>query len=223
MVIDNFNIIEDSLLNFKPGSYYKFEAIIRQKDGENILATNPNSTSLKFWLIDNQEAYNKLKPIMKNFCDITGARLYFTLDRKSVKKTFVNVSQTLTETIGEIVFGSEFSIHKLNKIVNSETSKKENTDKEDNIKTWLIDIDLKDSELAGAVASFCNTSFISTLESPNGYHVIAKKNFGANKFVDLLETFLLIYFKQEKRVKDAIPLISLHENGLGLVYKGEKR
>ena len=127
------------------------------------------------------------------------------------------------ETIGEIVCGSDFSIHKLNKIVNSETSKKENTDKEDNIKTWLIDIDLKDSELAGAVASFCNTSFISTLESPNGYHVIAKKNFCANKFVDLLETFLLIYFKQEKRVKDAIPLISLHENGLGLVYKGEKR
>lgn len=48
-MINNFSQIEMSLLNFKQNCYYKFEAIIRSKDGENNLATNPNSTTLHSW------------------------------------------------------------------------------------------------------------------------------------------------------------------------------
>lgn len=219
-MVNNFEVVEKNLLHFEPGTYYKFEAIIRQKDGENGLMTNPNSTSLKFWLIDSQESYNKLKPIMKKFCDVTKSRLYFTLDRKSTYKTFVNTLKTLTEVIGEIVFGGDFSINKLNKIINSETSKKENTDKL-GCKTWLIDIDIKNDKLRETIEKYCNKEFICTLNTLNGYHVISKKNFSAYKFIDLLETYILLYFKDNKEVENLIHQISLHENSLGLIYKGE--
>lgn len=219
-MVNNFEVVEKNLLHFEPGTYYKFEAIIRQKDGENDLMTNPNSTSLKFWLIDSQESYDKLKPIMIKFCDVTKSRLYFTLDRKSIHKTFVNTLKTLTEVIGEIVLGGDFSINKLNKIINSETSKKENTDKNCQ-KTWLVDIDVENEKLQDVIARYCNKEFICTLKTLNGYHVVSKKNFSAYKFIDLLETYILLYFKDNKEVENLIHQISLHENSLGLIYKGE--
>jgi len=223
-MINNFTQIEQKLLEFKNGSYYKFEAIIRSKDGSNELATNPNSTSLKYWLIDSLESYQKLKPIMIKFCDLTGARLYFTLDRKSTIKTFVNTSQTLNKVIGEIIYGCEFSVHKLNKIVASETSKKESTDKMkdcEGCRTWLIDLDKKHEQIKEGIKNFCGDGYLTTLETVNGYHIIAKKNFGAEKFRDLLETSLLLFTKNEKLVEEFMPLIELKENGLGLIYKGE--
>lgn len=224
-MINNFERIEKYLLNFTKGCYYKFEAIIRNKDGENKLASNPGSTSIKYWLIDSEESYKKIKPIMIHFCDITGARLYVALDKKSTQKTFVNVLKTLTELIGDIVYGVEYSIHKLNKIIASETSKKENTDRL-NSKTWMIDIDTKQEWIIQAVEDFCGDNYICTLDTPNGFHVITKKNFGKDRFKDCLETYLVHQAGKVENtqilidvyVKTALEIIELKGNSLGLAY-----
>lgn len=231
-MIDNFNIIEEKLLNFTKGDYYKFEAIIRNKDGENRLATNPNSTSIKFWLIDSKESYDKLKPIMKEFCNITKARLYITLDKKSIKKTFVNTLKTLTETIGDIIYGSEYSVNKLNKIIASETSKKENTanNTDNKTRTWLLDIDSREDYIEKGVKKFCDNNYICTLNTPNGYHIVSKKNFGKDRFKDCLETFLLQNWANKyletksilNLVNEALRVTEIKENALGLVYIGER-
>lgn len=231
MIFDNFNTIEQNLLNFtNDDCYYKFEAIIRSKDGENALATNPNSTSLKYWLIDSEESYQKLKPVMKKFCDVTGARLYVALDKKSLKKTFVNTLKTFTEVVCDITYGVNYSVQKLNKVIASETSKKENTANkllDNNIRTWMIDVDTKISWIVEAVKDFCQDNYICSLETPNGFHIITKKNFGKDRFKDCLETHLIHqagkYAKTQKDintyVKVALDYIGLKENALGLVYR----
>lgn len=222
-MIDNFNVLENSLIKFEDGAYYKFEAIIRNKDGKNSLATNPNSTSLKYWLISAQEEYDKLKPVMIKFCELTGARLYMTLDRKDTKKTFINVSETLFNVLKDMMFGNMFSVHKLSKIIASETSKKESNSKE--LRTWMIDVDIDDKLAADSLQCFTKDNFICTLKSPNGYHVVCKKKFGADKFLDLFETFLINWTDtlgirlSEQYINNVLHNISLKENALGLVYK----
>lgn len=236
-MINNFSQIEMSLLNFKQNRYYKFEAIIRSKDGENNLATNPNSTTLHSWVIDSKESFDRLKPIMIEFCHRTNARLYMTLDRKSTLKTYANTLKELTASIVEIMHGGEYKISRLQKLFNSQTSKKENTDKGNEheiCRTWMIDIDTKLEWVWDFVSQFCidNQTYICTLKTPNGFHIVARKCFGADMFKDCLETDMLYraenhpifkYQSQKQKadtIKDVINnMIELKENALGLVYK----
>ena len=221
MIIDNLPTLL-KLIDFEEGDYYKFEAIIRSKDGLNPLCTNPNSTSIKYWLISNWNELDKLYPVMQEFCNITGARLYMTLDRKNIIKTFINTSKNLFDTLTEMMYGSKFSIHKLNKIIASETSKKDNSAK--NCRTWMIDIDIDDEYIKQLTEEYLEDLHICTLKTPNGYHVISDKKFGADRFIDLYTTFLSNHKDNlsEDYIKTIILNVSLKENALGLVYFNRK-
>ena len=228
MIIDNSEQLKELLL-FCDGEYRKFEAIIRQKDGKNDLIGNSDSASLKYWLIEDYETYNKMLPRMKKFCDSTGARLYITLDRKSSKKTIVNTAKALNDMVAELAFSNsiEVSIKRLNKVIKSETSKKQNTANKlfdsDRTRTWMIDVDDKREWIKQGIIDFLGENYITTLDTPNGYHIVAVKNFGANKFKDLLDThFIHAYPNYAILHNEVMEKVELKENALGLVYCNSK-
>ena len=64
-MIDNFKVI-DKFLQFEEGTFYKFELLVRNTDGKNILfperVSNTNRNILiKSWYVDTKDYYEKIK------------------------------------------------------------------------------------------------------------------------------------------------------------------
>ena len=140
MEINNFYQLEN-LLEFKDGSYYKFFALIRAKDNSGVIDTKERGEIfVRQWFVDSQTSLLKYREDMLNLCDATGARLYVTTDRKSVKKTIFKMQEQLQDMIKQYAFGVEnpVSIRKLSKFSSSASSLAECSDGN---KYWLIDID----------------------------------------------------------------------------------
>ena len=120
MPINNFKVI-DNFLQFEQGFFYKFELLVRNTDGNNPLYqegyfnTNKNIL-IKSWYIDTKEYYEKVKHEMITLADITGARLYVTLDRKDNVKLCQSLIKSYTDSLVAIVNKQSPSIKKLSKI-----------------------------------------------------------------------------------------------------------
>lgn len=148
-MINNFNVI-DNFLQFEDGTFYKFELLVRNTDGNNILyqdgysETNKNIL-IKSWYVDNQDYYDKVKHEMITMADLTGARLYVTLDRKDNVKLVQSLIHAFTDTLCGIVKGQKPSIKNISKTFASETSKVENSSKP--TKTLMFDVDTKDVDI----------------------------------------------------------------------------
>ena len=130
-MIDNFKTIEN-FMQFEEGTFYKFELLVRNTDGENELfperCSNTNRNILiKSWYVDNFDYYNKIKHEMVTMANLTGARLYITLDRKDNVKLVQNLIHSFTDTLCAICNGQKPSIKNIAKTFASETSKVENS------------------------------------------------------------------------------------------------
>ena len=101
MEINNFYQLEN-LLEFKEGSYYKFIALIRAKDNSGVIDTKElGEIFVRQWFVDSQTSLLKYREDMISLCKATGARLYVTTDRKSVKKTvFKKYTFDLVKNLG---------------------------------------------------------------------------------------------------------------------------
>lgn len=225
MVIDNFDTIEN-FMEFNLGTYYKFEALIRNTDGYNVLNKNKNSNTkknvlIKSWYIENLKDYKNLKEEMITLCNLTGARLYITLDRKSIKKTLLTLFDTINIKIKDMLYtkdefiGLHFGIKNLSNIFESCSSKIESSDKDS--KTYLFDVDIVDSRLIDAIYNFIKYSTtkkinIYILKTKKGYHIICKKIFEKNIWKDSIKQYL------RPELHYLLNNVSLSENSLGLVY-----
>ncbi len=221
-MVDNFETIEKCLLKFTPGSYYKFEALIRNTDGENDLycegmsKTNKNIL-IKSWWVEDWDYYLKIHKEMKHLCDHTGARLYVNLDRRNLKKTLVaiqNQSQNLIQQY-YVLRGENSPCDLATKTVariNAHASSiKESSDRE--TRMWMFDIDTNDFELLRAVQAACYPHEFFTLATKKGWHVCVYKR-GFEGIQDIEYRFPYLMEKYEDW--------SLSENSLGLVYMPDK-
>lgn len=217
-MIDNFETIEKSLLKFQEGSYYKFEALVRNTDGANALyyegMSNTNKNILiKTWWIEDKEYYEKAKKEMKVLCDMTGARLYVLLDRMSIKKTLVNMHNLIDKALIEhYVQGCTIpAVKTIFKISGTASSIKDSSDKE--TRMWMFDIDVNDHQLLADIQALClnRGSSYFTLATKKGWHVCAPKaNFPRPQCV--LGEYMwnnTMYW-------------TLQENAMGLVYLPDK-
>lgn len=229
MSIDNFSII-DSFLQFEKGSFYKFELLVRNTDGNNPLYqegySNTNKNILiKSWYIDTKEYYEKMKHEMKTLADLTGARLYVTLDRKNNFKLVQNFNHVFLDLLISFTTGSNPSIKKISKLFASMTSVKEAS--EHNFKTLMFDVDTKDIRVLDALTLYIidNKQHPYILETKKGYHVVCFKKFDVDNWKqDAVESFYNEY-KKTVTIKDMEELTHLiselepvKENELGLVY-----
>ncbi len=231
-MINNFNVI-DNFLQFEEGTFYKFELLVRNTDGENILfperSSNTNRNILiKSWYVDTKDYYEKIKHEMITLSDLTGARLYVTLDRKDNVKLVQSLIHSFTDTLCTICNGQKPSIKNIAKTFASETSKVENSNKA--TKTIMFDVDTKDedvlNELKQYILNHNQTPYV--LNTKKGYHVFCYRKFDINSWLQLTAEnhFTNATFESPTAKKDYIEnrrsylqgLVSVKENELGLVY-----
>lgn len=132
-------------LEYEEGTYYKFVALVRAKDFKDgktpILNINERGEIfVRQWFIDSDETFVKYCSDMVNLCIATKARLYYTVDRKSTKKTVLAMKKQLDTYIDLLVYNPNTPLptHKLSKFSASASQLKECSDGK---KYWLIDID----------------------------------------------------------------------------------
>ena len=232
-MIDNFKII-DNFLNFEEGYFYKFEALIRNTDGENPLycegISNINKNLLiKNWFVDNKEYYEKIKHEMKVLCDLTGARLYMTLDRKCNKKLIQTIFSKVNEMVLESLKGTNYGTKRINKLMSSCSSLIDSSDTK--TKTIMFDVDTKNAAVLEALICYIRekneTPYI--LNTKKGYHIVCYKKFNSIHW----DTFAVSCFidtypgtntETIKQLISDMNNVSMKQNQLGLVYypmKGE--
>ena len=230
-MIDNFNVI-DNFLQFEEGTFYKFELLVRNTDGENELfperCSNTNRNILiKSWYVDTKDYYEKIKHEMITLSNITGARLYVTLDRKDNVKLVQNLLHSYTDSLVAICNGQKPSIKSISKTFASETSKVENSSK--STKTIMFDVDTKDELVKNAVIQYIKdeeqTPYI--LETKKGYHIFCYRKFDHRDWLEKISAYHFAWTTNYKiptdmeliqhRVK-VQEFLSVKENELGLVY-----
>ena len=231
-MIDNFHVI-DSFLQFEEGTFYKFELLVRNTDGENELfperCSNTNRNILiKSWYVDTKDYYEKIKHEMVTLSNITGARLYVTLDRKDNRKLVQSIAKRFFDLSMNMMNGSEPAIKGISKTFASETSKVENSCKDK--RTIMFDIDTKEGIVVEAVICYIRNKgeFPYILDTKKGYHVFCYKRFDSSYWEqDVVQAFIDVY--TEQRVEDIEGLVhlvkenvSMKPNELGLVYHPEK-
>lgn len=231
-MIDNFNVI-DNFLQFEEGTFYKFELLVRNTDGENILfperCSNTNRNILiKSWYVDTKDYYEKIKHEMITMANMTGARLYVTLDRKDNVKLCQSLIKAYTDDLVAIVNGQKPGIKSISKTFASETSKVENSSK--STRTLMWDVDTKDSQIKQAVIDYIEHEgqkpFI--LETKKGYHIFCYRKFNHSGWLVYTSEMYMSNFENvncyiENEVKQKYrnkiqELVSVKENELGLVY-----
>lgn len=182
--INNTRLL-DRFLFFQKDTYYKFVIIIRKKDGKNTLSSNYDRREIivKNYLISSKEELDMYLPDMIKLTDFVGGRLYVTTDRKDIKKTLVNIAKKCNDYLAQLVLGNQdnLSTRLIGKLTSSATSEAESSCKDD--KKWLFDIDTKDITVKNSIYNLCGENWLATLETVNGYHIIAKKKFRTDNLV----------------------------------------
>lgn len=238
-MIDNFNVIDEFLI-FENGYFYKFEALIRNTDGYNPLfyegISNTNKNILiKNWFVDSQEYYEKMKSQMKALCDMTGARLYVTLDRKENNKLIECIYNKSNEMLKGLVHGVNYGTKKIKKVVSSCSSLVECSDK--GSRTLMFDVDSKDKLALEIVKLYLTEKKVKyyVLNTRQGYHIVCYKKFDTkNLNTDIVKCYSNFLDRYDVIPKcDRPPLVDradsyvcnyirVNPNQLGLVYHPEK-
>lgn len=176
-MIKNTNI--ERLMKFNPSkSFYYFIAIKRKKDHPELQIKE--SQVIKTWIIKDFRDLNyyytteMLDIIKSNQC-----RLYMCTDRKSYAKSMLSIRNDINKQL-DCAIGNdktEYSPKTLNNLLKSNIMKDESSDK--NARKWLFDIDTKDLTIVNVIKKLCGEYFDHVLETKNGYHIVAEREFDA--------------------------------------------
>lgn len=190
-LVDNTSKLKD-VMEFKNGAYYKFVCLVRAKDykensDEQVLhCMEKQEILVKDWLVDTPERLAGTLPDMLKFTELFKCRLYMCTDRKSVLKTLKtmrdNVQNYLDPFLGNP--NASCSVRAVKKVASSASNMDESSDKGG--RKWLFDVDTKDKEVLKMVEEYCGSSYESTFETKSGYHVVAKRNFDAHRWTELM-------------------------------------
>lgn len=219
MIIDNFDKLKD-FFKWEEDTFYTFKCIARKKDGTTLTTTDKREIMIKTWIIDSQEKFDQQKPNMIEFCRAFNARLYFTHDKKSVKKSYFRLLDKINKKLYESVVNEQhFGISELNKLVPSIISEEETSCKGN--RYWFFDVDTKDEIFLKDLLQIIEEAYIThgdkdkledfknrikVLDSKNGYHVLAPKEFG--RMTPCLSLFLRIHIDE----------VNMQENNIALIY-----
>ena len=188
-IIDNSDGIEQ-LLQFSQNDdkieYYKFSTILRLKDYTSpddcpiFCKRGGHERNVYNWFITSIEQYRQLLPEMKRVTELFNGRLYVTLDRKDGYKTFASIRDQTNKYIDDYVLNKvAVSINNINRLASSASSLDINSASKG--KRWLFDVDTKDINVVLQVERLCHEHHLLTVETVNGYHVIADRKFNARQ------------------------------------------
>ena len=118
---------------------------------------------------------------------------------------------------------TEYSPKILNNLLQSNIMKDESSDK--NMRKWLFDIDTKDYNVVNIIKKLCGKYFDHILETKNGYHIVAEREFDAHtsllclKTHEMARTFDRDKFTEEefKIMEQNADKVELKTNALALI------
>ena len=176
-MIKNTNI--ERLMRFNPNkSFYYFIAIKRKKDHPELQIKE--SQIIKTWIVkDLRDFYGYYIPEMLEIVKLHQCRLYMCTDRKSYTKSMLSIRNDINKQL-DCAIGTnktEYSPKILNNLLQSNIMKDESSDK--NMRKWLFDIDTKDYNVVNIIKKLCGEYFDHILETKNGYHIVAEREFDA--------------------------------------------
>ena len=234
-MINNFDIIDNFLqFEFDGGSFYKFELLVRNTDGNNSLYkegySNVNKNILiKSWCVDSEASYNKVKHEMITLANMTGARLYVTLDRKDNRKLVQSIARRFFDLSIDMANGAEPAIKGIAKAFASETSKVENSCKDK--KTIMFDVDTNDIGVKQLIEGYIKSKGQEpyVLETKKGYHIFCYRKFDFSNWEQECRNAVDQEWSELEPVYTSLALscfenyVDVKPNALGLVYHPEKR
>lgn len=190
-LVDNTSKLKD-VMEFKNGAYYKFVCLVRAKDykensDEQVLhCMEKQEILVKDWLVDTPERLAGTLTDMLKFTELFKCRLYMCTDRKSVLKTLKTMRDTVQNYLDPFLGNpnASCSVRAVKKVASSASNMDESSDKGG--RKWLFDVDTKDKEVLKMVEEYCGSSYESTFETKSGYHVVAKRNFDAHRWTELM-------------------------------------
>lgn len=185
-IIHNTNI--ERLMRFNPNkSFYYFIAIKRKKDHSELQIKD--SQVIKTWIVkDIRDFYGYYIPEMLEIVKLHQCRLYMCTDRKSYTKSMLSIRNDINKQL-DCAIGTnktEYSPKILNNLLQSNIMKDESSDK--NMRKWLFDIDTKDYNVVNIIKKLCGEYFDHILETKNGYHIVAEREFDAHTSLLCLKT-----------------------------------
>ena len=185
-IIHNTNI--ERLMRFNPNkSFYYFIAIKRKKDHSELQIKD--SQVIKTWIVkDIRDFYGYYIPEMLEIVKLHQCRLYMCTDRKSYTKSMLSIRNDINKQL-DCAIGTdktEYSPKILNNLLQSNIMKDESSDK--NMRKWLFDIDTKDYNIVNIIKKLCGEYFDHILETKNGYHIVAEREFDAHTSLLCLKT-----------------------------------
>ena len=185
-MIRNTNI--ERLMRFNPNkSFYYFIAIKRKKDHSELQIKE--SQVIKTWIVkDIRDFYGYYIPEMLEIVKLHQCRLYMCTDRKSYTKSMLSIRNDINKQL-DCAIGTnktEYSPKILNNLLQSNIMKDESSDK--NMRKWLFDIDTKDYNVVNIIKKLCGEHFDHILETKNGYHIVAEREFDAHTSLLCLKT-----------------------------------
>lgn len=190
-LVNNTSKLKD-VMEFKNGAYYKFVCLVRAKDykensDEQVLhCMEKQEILVKDWLVDTPERLAGTLPDMLKFTELFKCRLYMCTDRKSVLKTLKTMRDTVQNYLDPFLGNpnASCSVRAVKKVASSASNMDESSDKGG--RCFLFDVDTKDKEVLKMVEEYCGSSYESTFETKSGYHVVAKRNFDAHRWTELM-------------------------------------
>ena len=190
-LVDNTSKLKD-VMEFKNGAYYKFVCLVRAKDyKENsdkqvLHCMEKQEILVKDWIVDTPERLAGTLPDMLKFTELFKCRLYMCTDRKSVLKTLKTMRDTVQKYLDPFLGNpnASCSVRAVKKVASSASNMDESSDKGG--RCFLFDVDTKDKEVLKMVEEYCGSSYESTFETKSGYHVVAKRNFDAHRWTELM-------------------------------------
>lgn len=228
IIVDNRDKIKN-FFKWEEDTFYTFKIICRRKDGVDMVPTDKREIMIKHFIIDSQEKFDQQLPNMIKLTDLVNGRLYFTTDRKSTKKCYFRLLEKIHKKLSEAVINDQkFGISEFQKLVPSVTSEEETSAKGNH--WWFFDVDTKDSKILDGLKKVIVDAYMGemadgsfknlhtkeeadvfldrcyTLDSKNGYHFLAPKEF--NKMAKGLNDFLAQHPDEA----------SIHENNIALLY-----
>ena len=224
MTINNNTNIE-RLMRFNPNkSFYYFIAIKRKKDHPELQIKD--SQVIKTWIVkDIRDFYGYYIPEMLEIVKLHQCRLYMCTDRKSYTKSMLSIRNDINKQL-DCAIGTdktEYSPKILNNLLQSNIMKDESSDK--NMRKWLFDIDTKDYNIVNIIKKLCGEYFDHILETKNGYHIVAEREFDAHtsllclKTHEMARTFDRDKFTEEefKIMEQNADKVELKTNALALI------
>lgn len=180
MLVDNFKAIREHLEFRTLDDYYFLEILHRKKDFPPELQDQiRDHRTIATYFVDSLEKFDRIEKEVKLLCKFHNARAYFNMNRKSKKKT----TMQLMNLCLNMIENDDFS-----KLYSKTASAAGQIQGDKQSRTFLIDVDEKSRDKIVKVLELIEAVNPDTLHfvlsSVNGYHIITTP-FDVQKFNNL--------------------------------------